>query len=214
MNVIVYSRVSTEKGLQETSLKRQEEELVKLANQLGFTIIQLVKDKASGFDVDRDGIVEILNLIKYKDIQALFIQDETRLGRGNAKLALFHLLSKEGIKIYTAINQGELELSDGDSMVLSIVSIVEEFQRKIQNLKISRGMKRAVKNGYIPTKNLSNISQSQGREKIEIPVEEIVRLRRNNLTFAEIAATLRGFGYNVSKATVHRRYINYKTDTE
>jgi hypothetical protein len=29
------------------------------------------------------------------------------------------------------------------------------------------------------------------------------------LTFSEIAATLRGFGYNVSKATVHRRYQEY-----
>lgn len=42
-----------------------------------------------------------------------------------------------------------------------------------------------------------------------MPIDEIVRLRKNNLTFAEIAATLRGFGYDVSKATVHRRYQEY-----
>jgi hypothetical protein len=34
-------------------------------------------------------------------------------------------------------------------------------------------------------------------------------LRHNGLTFAEIAATLSGFGYPVSKATVHRRYREY-----
>ncbi|MEH7664509.1 recombinase family protein, partial [Bacillus velezensis] len=32
--------------------------------------------------------------------------------------------------------------------------------------------------------------------------------------FAEIAATLRGFGYDVSKATVHRRFQEYFADTE
>ena len=42
-----------------------------------------------------------------------------------------------------------------------------------------------------------------------MPIEEIVRLRKSELTFEEIATTLRGFGHNVSKATVHRRYVEY-----
>ena len=91
-------------------------------------------------------------------------------------------------------------------MVINIVSMVEEYQRKLHNLKIKRGMKRAVANGFRPQKNLKNKGNIEGRERKEVPVEEIVRLRKNELTFAEIAATLRGFGYDVSKATVHRRY--------
>ncbi|MBD5020760.1 recombinase family protein, partial [Xanthomonas citri pv. citri] len=86
----------------------------------------------------------------------------------------------------------ELELSEADSMVLEIVSIVEEYQRKIHNMKIRRGMKRAVKNGFKPQKNLKNQHGNSGKEKIEVPISEIVRLRANKLTFAEIAATLRG----------------------
>jgi DNA invertase Pin-like site-specific DNA recombinase len=70
-------------------------------------------------------------------------------------------------------------------------------------------MKRAVEQGYKPEKNLKNLGENSGREKIDAPIEEIVRLRKNKLTFAEIAATLRGFGYNISKATVHRRYQEY-----
>lgn len=46
-----------------------------------------------------------------------------------------------------------------------------------------------------------------------MPVEEIIRLRDNGLTFQEIAATMRGFGYQVSKATVHRRYREYMEET-
>jgi DNA invertase Pin-like site-specific DNA recombinase len=214
MNAIIYSRVSTERDSQESSLNRQEEELVKLADIYNFSIIKRIKERASGFAVERDGIVEIIELLKSHDVHVLLIQDETRLGRGNAKLALVHMLSKEGIKIYTAINQGEVELSDGDSMVLSIISVVEEFQRSIHNLKIKRGMKRAIENGYSPAKNLNGKRGAKGREKLEVPIEEIVKLRNNDLTFAEIAATLRGFGYTISKATVHRRYIEYIKDDE
>ncbi|MDF2792046.1 MAG: resolvase, partial [Neobacillus sp.] len=148
------------------------------------------------------------------DIQAVLIQDETRLGRGNAKIALLHCILKEDVKLYSISHNGELQLSESDSMVLKIVGMVEEYQRKLHNIKIKRGMKRAVANGYKPEKNLKNLESSSGREKIEVPVEEIVRLRQNKLTFSEIAATLRGFGYNISKATVHRRYQEFLESIE
>lgn len=48
-----------------------------------------------------------------------------------------HCLHKEGIKVYTHTHNGELQLSDSDSMVLDIIGIVEEYQRKIHNLKLN-----------------------------------------------------------------------------
>ncbi|MCM3725850.1 recombinase family protein [Neobacillus cucumis] len=209
MKAIIYCRVSTNKQTQETSLIRQEDELIQLANQYGFEIDSIIKEQASGYDFERDGILEVLERIKEPEVQALLIQDETRLGRGNAKIALLHCIIKEGIQLYSISHNGELQLSESDSMVLKIVSMVEEYQRKLHNVKIKRGMKRAVEQGYKPEKNLKNLGQSSGREKIEVPIEQIIRLRENELTFAEIAATLRGFGYNISKATVHRRYQEY-----
>jgi DNA invertase Pin-like site-specific DNA recombinase len=209
MKAIIYCRVSTNKETQETSLKRQEEELILLAGQYGFEIDTIIKEQASGFDFERDGILEVLERIKEPQVQALLIQDETRLGRGNAKIALLHCILKEGIQLYSISHNGELQLSESDSMVLKIVSMVEEYQRKLHNVKIKRGMRRAVMQGYKPEKNLKNLGQSSGREKIEVPIEQIIRLRANDLTFAEIAATLRGFGHNISKATVHRRYQEY-----
>lgn len=139
----------------------------------------------------------------------LLIQDETRLGRGNTKIALFHQLHKLNISIYTAIHDGKLEVSESDSMVLQIVGIVEEYQRKIHNTKIKRGMRKAINEGYDPSRNLSNQDKAPGRERIPFPIEEVVRLRRNKLTFEEIANTLNGMGYAVSKATVHRRYQEF-----
>lgn len=214
MKAIIYCRVSTNKETQETSLQRQEEELIQLADQYQFEVVSIIKEQASGYELEREGILQLLDIIKEDQVQALLIQDETRLGRGNAKIALLHCILKEGIRLYSISHSGELQLSESDSMVLKIVAMVEEYQRKLHNIKIKRGMKRAVKNGYKPERNLKNLGEHSGREKIEIPIEEIVRLRKSELTFSEIAATLRGFGYNVSKATVHRRYQEYIESTE
>ncbi|QPA32165.1 YneB family resolvase-like protein [Thermaerobacillus caldiproteolyticus] len=209
MKAIIYCRVSTTKEAQETSLERQREELERLAERYGFEVVKIITEQASGYEIERDGVLELLAALKQERIDALLIQDETRLGRGHARIALLHCIQKEGVKIYTISHNGEMQLSEADSMVLDIISIVEEYQRKIHNLKIKRGMKKAIERGYRPERNLKHVGEHAGRERIELPVEEIVRLRHNGLTFAEIAATLRGFGYDVSKATVHRRYQEY-----
>lgn len=214
MKALIYARVSTNKEQQETSLKRQEEELTAIAAENGMEVVKVISEKASGYEMGRDGVFELLDEIKNAGIDVILVQDETRLGRGNAKIALLHCIYREGVKVYTTAHRGELELSEADSMVLEIVSIVEEYQRKIHNMKIRRGMKRAVKNGFKPQKNLKNQHENSGKEKIEVPISEIVRLRANKLTFAEIAATLRGFGYDVSKATVHRRFQEYIENEE
>lgn len=210
MKAIIYCRVSTTKDTQETSLIRQEEELINLARRNKFEIESIIKEQASGYDLDREGILNLLDLIKEEDIHAILIQDETRLGRGNAKIALLHCILKENVKLYSISHNGELQLSESDSMVLKIVAMVEEYQRKLHNIKIKRGMKRAVEKGYRPEKNLKNQGNLAGRDRIELPIEEIVRLRQNGLTFAEIATTLRGLGFQISKATVHRRYQDYE----
>jgi DNA invertase Pin-like site-specific DNA recombinase len=213
-NAIIYCRVSTNKKSQETSLERQQEELLLLASKNEFNVVSVITEQESGYVLEREGLFELLTRIKEEQIDVLLIQDETRLGRGNARIAILHCIKKENVKIFTITHSGEMQLSEADSMVLNIVSIVEEYQRKIHNLKIKRGMKRAVENGYDPTRNLKNVNLAGGRERINLPIEEIIHLKENKLTFTEIAATLRGFGYHVSKATVHRRYKEYMKKQE
>ncbi|MTH51825.1 recombinase family protein [Bacillus mangrovi] len=214
MKAVIYCRVSTVKEEQETSLGRQKEELVKLAEENSIEVVRVIEEKASGYEVEREGVLELLDVIGKKEAEVLLIQDETRLGRGSARMAILHCVYKEEAKIYTIAGKGELQLSEADSMVLEIVSVVEEYQRKIHNMKIRRGMRRAVENGFQPQHNLHDLSSGGRREKIDVPISEIVRLRKNKLTFADIAATLRGFGYSVSKATVHRRYQEYMDEQE
>lgn len=209
MRAIIYCRVSTNKDEQTTSLHRQKQELIQLAEKEKFQVVDIIEEMQSGYEIERDGILRLLEKCSAGRADCILIQDETRLGRGNTKIALFHQFNKLGTPIYTLSNQGKLQLSEADHMVLQIVSIVEEYQRRIQNIKIKRGVNRAIENGYKPEKNLTNRHHAPGRERISFPIEEVKRLRDNHLTFAEIASTLRGFGYNVSKATVHRRYQEF-----
>jgi DNA invertase Pin-like site-specific DNA recombinase len=205
---IIYCRVSTKKSDQETSLSRQAMELTSLADTFNLDVIEIIEEKASGYEVDRDGILSVLEKVAHGGICALLVQDDTRLGRGHAKTALLHQLRKNNVKVFTVQDRGELTLSEADEMVLDIVSIVEVYQRKLHNSKIKRGMREAINNGFRPEQNLK-AGMSAGRSRKEVPIDEIVRLRNMDLTFHDIAATLRGFGYEVSKATVHRRYLEY-----
>ncbi|RNF40554.1 YneB family resolvase-like protein [Planococcus salinus] len=206
----IYCRVSTTKDTQETSLERQEEELMKFAFEQSYLVDQVFSDQHSGYEMDREGLLEMLNYIKTNTVDAVFVQDETRLGRGHARIALLHVMKKYGVEVYTLSDQGPIALNDMDDMVLEILAVVEEYQRKIHNAKIKRGMKRAVENGYKPEKNLSGKGNPEGRERLELPVDQIVSLKESGLTFHEIAVTLQGFGYQASKATVHRRYKEFK----
>ncbi|GAE34708.1 site-specific recombinase [Halalkalibacter akibai JCM 9157] len=147
---IIYCRVSTEKSDQETSLKRQEQELKQLANEYQLEVVEIIAEKASGFEVDREGILTVLDYVIEGNIDALLIQDDTRLGRGHAKTALLYQLKKLNITVLTVSDRGELTLSEADNMVLEIVAVVEEFQRKLHNSKIKRGMKEAIKNAIAP----------------------------------------------------------------
>lgn len=210
MQGIIYCRVSTNKTEQESSLNRQKEELHTLAQMHQIEIVACIEEQVSGYEIDRDGIFQLLDMFTHKQANCLLIQDETRLGRGNTKIALFHQLHTLNIPVYTVEDQGILTLSEADSMVLQIVGVVEEYQRKIHNLKIKRGIEKAIEGGYDPSKNFANRNQSPGRQRVDFPIEEVIRLKKQKLTFEEITTILNRLGFPVSKATVHRRYKEFQ----
>lgn len=209
MKVAIYARVSTDKKEQETSIKRQINELTAYCQEHNYNIVEIIKEKHSGFDEDREGILNLLELFKDKKIEAVIIQDSTRLGRGNAKIALIHQIQKLKGKIITVDDHGAIALSDLEKMILEILSVIEKYQQELTNRKISRAMKKAIaEKKFRPEKNIKN-RELGGRKQKEVPLNEIIRLRKMGLTFQDISLTLKGLGYDVSRATVHRRYQEY-----
>lgn len=212
MRVIVYARVSTEKAEQETSLARQVAELTEFADRSGWQVTKVIEEQASGFDDGREGFLSALDYFRRRRADLLLVQDDSRLGRGNAKLALLYQVQKYGGRVYALEEHGPLALSELEQMVLQVLGVVEEYQRRLVNRKIGRGVRRAItERGFRPELNLKNMGEG-GRSRIDTPLAEIVRLRRLGLTFREIALTLRGMGFDVSKATVHRRYQEWEDE--
>lgn len=211
---VAYCRVSTEKESQDSSLERQRIELEDFANEAGYQLVEVFEDRHSGYDIEREGLLDMLDFLKQQKGTVLFIQDETRIGRGNGRMAVLHLLQKYDTTIYSMSTNSEMKLNEMDSMLLEILAIVEEYQRKIHNAKIKRGMKRAVENGYRPELNITNRGNPEGRDRIDVPIEQIVALRKKGLTYEEITSTLKALGFNVSKATVHRRYVEYEQEQQ
>ena len=109
---VIYCRVSTEKSTQETSLQRQQEELANYAKAFGFKEVEIFTDQHSGYDVDRNGLLDMLDYMREYKIKALFVQDETRLGRGNARMAVLHLLQKYEATVYTLNDAGPVVLNE------------------------------------------------------------------------------------------------------
>ncbi|WP_350345056.1 recombinase family protein [Proteinivorax tanatarense] len=213
MEAIIYARVSTENDVQQTSLSRQVEELKKYCSKQNLKVVKIVEEKVSGFEQVREGLLLAMEMIKNHKAKYLIVQDESRLGRGAAKIAILHQLDKWGGKVISVDNHGPLQINEMEGMVLEILALVEEYQRRLTNTKIKRGVRRAIESGYDPSKNFGN-TVGGGRPQKKVPIEEIVRLKGLKLTFEEIAATLKGFGYDISKATVHRRYQKYKLEQE
>lgn len=89
MKAVVYCRVSTEKDSQDSSIDRQKEELLRLASLHNIEVIKIIEERHSGYDIDRDGIIEALSILKEKKASILLVQDDTRLGRGHAKIVPF-----------------------------------------------------------------------------------------------------------------------------
>ncbi|NLY54271.1 MAG: recombinase family protein [Firmicutes bacterium] len=210
LRAIVYARVSTDNPEQETSLERQVAELTEFATANGWQTIEIIQEQSSGFDDDREGFITALDLLRRRRADIILVQDDSRLGRGNAKLALLYQVQKYGGQVYSLEELGPLGLTELEQMVLQVLGVVEEYQRRLINRKIGRGVRRAIREkGFRPEKNLSN-KGGGGRSRIDAPIDEIVRLRERGLTFQEIALTLRGMGFQISKATVHRRYQEWE----
>ncbi|MCT4573305.1 recombinase family protein, partial [Bacillus thuringiensis] len=54
MNAIIYARVSTTKEAQETSLLRQKDELLHLAERYQMNVTKVIEEQASGYTIERE----------------------------------------------------------------------------------------------------------------------------------------------------------------
>ena len=142
----IYCRVST--GDQDCT--RQESELIVFAEKLGYRIVGVWKETASGSRNNRQERQKILALAQAREIDVILVTDLTRWGRST--LDLFHtlndlqawgicLITQTGLQFDLATPQGKL--------IATLMAGFAEFERDLLRERVRSGVKAAQARGVV-----------------------------------------------------------------
>lgn len=71
MKGILYARVSTDRTIQETSLERQVKTLSRWAKELRCTVTDVIAERLSVFELNREGLFRFLDQVRNSDADAV-----------------------------------------------------------------------------------------------------------------------------------------------
>ena len=93
----IYARAACPNGAE---LNRQVQVLQGLAANLGFNITHIIREAASGLNFDRQGLRELMGLVKAHEVDTVLMKDLARIGRDIPKvIAVLETLDKHGLKL-------------------------------------------------------------------------------------------------------------------
>jgi site-specific DNA recombinase len=150
MRAIVYSRVSTDAQERDgTSLDTQERACTEFAQQQGWRIVETVRDAASGFSLDRQGIERVRRLLRDGGADVLLAYAVDRLSRNQNQIGvLFDEVQQAGAKLEFVTERFE------DSAIGRFILAARAFIGEVEREKISertlRGKLERAKAGKIP----------------------------------------------------------------
>src|SRR5437764_1186520 len=82
MNVIIYTRVSSEEQVEKYGLQAQCDALRGLALRRGYTVVEVVSDEGiSGTIADRPGLTRVRDILRSGQAEGVLIYDLSRLAR-------------------------------------------------------------------------------------------------------------------------------------
>lgn len=103
MNVCLYMRVARKDAEEENNIFREQEELLRrYARENDYTVKDVVCDIGSGLNMDREGIIEILNASS-DEYEIVMAKDVSRISRNPIDvLKWVELLEQNGKRLVTA----------------------------------------------------------------------------------------------------------------
>ncbi len=159
INVLGYIRVSTVNQVKEGySLGEQLDEIEKYCSVNGFNLVETFRDEGiSGAKtdvdetkIDRDGLIDMLNRIKRRDIQYIIVLSTSRLWRSDIVKMLIHReLKKYGVDV-KAIDRPSYSIykkSPNEILMNGVFELLDEYERGEIALKLGRGRKKKAEGG-------------------------------------------------------------------
>ena len=184
----IYCRVSTS----DQDCTRQESELIVFAEKLGYRVVGVFKETASGSRNNREQRQKVLVLAQARKIDVILVTELTRWGRST--LDLFHtlndlqawgicLITQTGLQFDLATPQGKL--------IATLMAGFAEFERDLLRERVRSGVKAAQARGVVFGRRLGQ------RVKSDKLAPKVLELVASGHSYRQIGRLL-----NLSKNTV------------
>ena len=150
MRAIVYSRVSTDAQERDgTSLDTQERAPIDLAAARGWSVVRCIRDAASGFSLDRDGVETLRSILKRGEADVVIAYAVDRLSRNQNHIGvLFDEIQQAGAKLEFVTERFE-DTAVG-RFILAARAFIAEVEREKIVERTMRGKAERARGGRLP----------------------------------------------------------------
>jgi len=150
MRAIIYSRVSTDAQERDgTSLDTQDRACLDFAREQGWRVIEMIRDTASGYTLDRPGMDRARRLIREGAADVLLSYAVDRLARNQTKLAVLLDEAEEAGVVLECVTE-KVEDSPLGKLVMSLRAFAAEVEREKMGERTTRGKIERARTGRMP----------------------------------------------------------------
>lgn len=192
---LIYARVSTNK---DQRVEVQLDALREYANRRGFAVAKEISDQGqSGATDNREGLKQLLQLIRSRQIDVLIVAKLDRLFRSlKHMINLIEEMEELGVEFISTGEQIDLSTSAG-RLLLNVLSSISQFERDLIISRTMAGIEFSRKKGVI-----------FGRPK-KYDEQKIIQLRAQGYSYRKIMTEL-----NCPMGTVCRVLADALKDSE
>ena len=150
MRCVIYSRVSTDAQKREgTSLDTQEGACIEYVGKQGWTVVETLRDTASGFSLDRPGMERVRSLAALGRIDVVLAHALDRLSRKQTHVAiLVEEMEDRGVALDFVTE--DFEDTAVGQLVRSVKAFAAEFEREKIVERTMRGKRERARSGRLP----------------------------------------------------------------
>ena len=147
---VVYARVSTDAQERDgTSLDTQERGCAELATSHGWSLVRCIRDAASGFDLDREGIETLRGMLRRGEVDVVIAYAVDRLSRNQNHIGvLFDEVEQAGARLEFVTERFE-DTAVG-RFILAARAFVAEVEREKIAERTMRGKAERARSGRLP----------------------------------------------------------------
>lgn len=189
MRVAIYCRVSTT----DQSCERQQRDLLEYAAVLGYHVINVWKETASGTNEHRIERDKVMALAQSRGIDAILVTEMTRWGRSTIDLIeTLQSLQSWGVSLIAQTGfQFDLNTPQG-RLIAHLMASLAEFERDLVRERVRSGLAAAKARGQKLGRQLGQ------RVKSDKLAPKVLKMVEQGYSYRQIASTL-----HLSKTTVN-----------